>query len=107
MEASRAPDRAAAAAQGEGLDSSSTASAPELTMTEHTGPTAEQLADAIVGKREGLHFETKRVSNRAVSKALETVSAFANTEGGILALGVEDFDKAQGHDRLYGIEENP
>jgi ATP-dependent DNA helicase RecG len=76
-------------------------------MTQPTGPTDEQLSEAIVARREGLHFETKRVSNKSVSKALETVCAFANTEGGILALGVEDFDKAQGRDRLYGIVENP
>lgn len=76
-------------------------------MTDLTGPTADQLADLIVAKRESLHFETKRASNKMVGKALETVCAFANTEGGILALGVEDFDKAAGRDRLYGIEENP
>jgi ATP-dependent DNA helicase RecG len=76
-------------------------------MTDRSRPTDDRLAEAIVAKREGLHFETKRMSNRAVAKALETVSAFANTEGGVLALGVEDFDKARGRDRLYGIEDNP
>ena len=40
-------------------------------------------------------------------KKIETVVAFANTDGGWLALGVEDADKAKGHDRLYGIHENP
>lgn len=42
-----------------------------------------------------------------VSKALETVCAFANTDGGFLALGIEDFDKAQGSNRLFGVSENP
>ena len=76
-------------------------------MTDLTGPTAQKLADIITGKRESLHFETKRVSNKMVARALDTICAFANTEGGILALGVEDYEKAEGRDRLYGIEENP
>lgn len=76
-------------------------------MTDLTGPSAEQLADAIVAKRESLHFEAKRLGRNTVSKAMDTVCALANTEGGILVLGLEDFDKAEGRDRLYGIEENP
>jgi ATP-dependent DNA helicase RecG len=76
-------------------------------MTDITGSTADQLADAIVARRETLHLETKRAGNKMVGRALATICAFANTEGGILALGVEDFDKPTGRDRLYGIEENP
>ena len=76
-------------------------------MTDLIGPAAEQLADAIVTKRESLHFETKRLADKKVGRALDTVCALANTEGGILALGLEDFDKARGRDRIYGIEENP
>jgi ATP-dependent DNA helicase RecG len=76
-------------------------------MPELSGPAAEKLAAAIVAKPEGMHFETKRLGRNTVSKALDTICAFANTEGGILALGVEDLDKARGPDRLYGIEENP
>ena len=76
-------------------------------MTDLTGPAAERLADAIIAKRESLRFETKRLADKKVGRALDTICAFANTEGGILALGVEDFDKAIGRDRLYGIEENP
>lgn len=56
---------------------------------------------------ESIRFEFKRVSNRMPQKGLETVVAFANTEGGYLILGVEDFKKAKGKDRLYGIQENP
>lgn len=76
-------------------------------MTDLISPAAEQLADAIVAKRESLHFETKRLVDKKVGRALSTICAFANTEGGILALGVEDFDKAKSRDRLFGIEENP
>lgn len=57
--------------------------------------------------RESDFLETKRVSGKMVSKALETICAFANNRGGWLALGVEDFDKAKGSQRLYGISENP
>lgn len=52
-------------------------------------------------------LETKRVSGKMVGKALETVCAFSNTQGGWLLLGVEDADKAKGTDRLFGIGENP
>ena len=51
-------------------------------------------------------LENKRVSGKMVGKALETVCAFANTDGGWLVLGVEDSKKAKGTDRLYGIDEN-
>jgi predicted HTH transcriptional regulator len=39
---------------------------------------------------ETIRFEAKRVSGKMVHKALETVVAFANTEGGFLVLGLED-----------------
>lgn len=65
------------------------------------------LVAAVLSTEEGPRFETKRVSGKMVHKALETVCAFANTEGGVLALGVEDADKAAGAARLFGIEENP
>jgi ATP-dependent DNA helicase RecG len=56
---------------------------------------------------ETVRFESKRVSGKMVHKAVETVVAFANTEGGLLVLGMEDFKKTQGDDRLFGIQENP
>lgn len=37
---------------------------------------------------------------------METVCAFANTDGGSLVLGMDDGDKSQGMDRLVGINEN-
>src|SRR5574343_645252 len=69
--------------------------------------TANGLLDAVLQGRETLQLETKRVSGKMVSKALQTICAFANAHGGWLMLGVEDFDKASGRDRLYGIQENP
>lgn len=66
----------------------------------------QQLLDWVIPSRETDFLETKRVSGKMVSKALETVCAFANTNGGWLVLGVEDFTKAQGAQRLYGVAEN-
>ena len=68
---------------------------------------ATSLLDAVLHGRETLQLETKRVSGKMVGKALQTICSFANTHGGWLMLGVEDFDKAVGRDRLYGIQENP
>jgi ATP-dependent DNA helicase RecG len=63
----------------------------------------ETLLDAA----ESQTLEFKRVSGKMVGKALDTVCAFANTEGGVLALGVADPSTAIGKARLFGIEENP
>ena len=71
----------------------------------------KELKDLILkwalSQAEAVNLETKRVSGKMVGKALETVCAFANTQGGWLLLGVEDAAKAQGKKRLFGIEENP
>lgn len=66
-----------------------------------------QLLAWVLSGQESATLETKRVSGKMVGKALETVCAFANTQGGWLVLGVEDAAKAQGNQRLHGISENP
>lgn len=66
-----------------------------------------QLLDWALPRAETVQLETKRVSGKMVGKALETVCAFANNQGGWLILGMEDADKAKGRDRLHGIGENP
>ena len=76
-------------------------------MNEITGAAAETLIARLLDQRESGRFETKRVSGKMVGKALETICAFANTQGGTLALGLEDATKAQGCERLYGLAENP
>jgi len=67
----------------------------------------ENLIKKLCESKESIRFETKRVSGKMVHKALETVVAFANTAGGLLVLGMEDYKKAKGKDRLIGIHENP
>ena len=76
-------------------------------MEEIAPPHAEALVSKVITLSESARWETKRVSGKMVSKALETICAFANSRGGILALGVEDARKAQGRDRLFGLSENP
>jgi len=68
-------------------------------------PLDDELVDRLLGIREGQTFETKRAGENR--RKIETVVAFANTEGGLLVLGIEDEEKATGRDRLYGVEENP
>lgn len=70
-----------------------------------TPPFDDELADNLASAVETRGLEFKRVGN--VAKALETIVALANTDGGYLVLGMEDEKKAQGRDRLIGIEENP
>ena len=70
-----------------------------------TPPVDDELVERILAAGETLTLETKRVGRN--DRKIETVIAFANTEGGILALGIEDPAKASGRDRLCGIQENP
>jgi len=67
---------------------------------------SDAFVDELLGMTEGKKFETKRILGKN-ERRIETVLAFANTEGGYLVLGLEDADKASGRDRVYGIEENP
>ncbi|MEK9131442.1 MAG: ATP-binding protein [Patescibacteria group bacterium] len=50
-------------------------------------------------------FECKRAAIRPAD-LLETVIAFANAEGGLIVIGLEDPGKAEGNNRLIGISEN-
>lgn len=70
----------------------------------------EQAAPRIktlLTARESRTLEFKRVSGKMVGKALETLCAFANTEGGILVLGVADEKQEIGSARFFGVQENP
>lgn len=65
-----------------------------------------RIANLLVA-HESRTLDFKRVSGKMVGKALEAICAFANTEGGILVLGVADEKQEKGAARFYGIEENP
>ena len=51
---------------------------------------AEPRIKVLLTAHESRTLEFKRVSGKMVGKALEAICAFANTEGGVLALGVAD-----------------
>lgn len=71
--------------------------------------TFEQAAPRVLNllkASESKTLEFKRVSGQMVSKALIAISAFANSDGGILVLGLADVSQGTGKARLFGIEEN-
>lgn len=55
---------------------------------------------------ESRQLEFKRVSGKMVGKALETVCAFANSDGGLLVLGLADLKEHKGAARVFGVQEN-
>ena len=65
------------------------------------------IIQQLIGLGETRTLEFKRVSGKMVTKALETVCAFANTDGGTLVLGLADLKEFKGDARLFGVEENP
>jgi ATP-dependent DNA helicase RecG len=77
-----------------------------MRLTEASMQMGQQLLSSLVTRAESRHLEFKRVSGKMVHKALETLCAFANTEGGILALGIADLKDHSGLARVFGVEEN-
>lgn len=75
-------------------------------MIDLTPAQAVPLITELLASSESRSLDFKRVSGKMIHKALETLCAFANTEGGALALGIEDPAKAQGPARLFGLQEN-
>lgn len=71
---------------------------------------SEQVAANVVAQwlsaEETRQLEFKRVSGKMVGKALETVCAFANADGGLLVLGLADLKEHKGQAHLFGVEEN-
>jgi ATP-dependent DNA helicase RecG len=71
------------------------------------GPAVAALAKTLIALGETHQREFKRVSGKMVGKALETVCALANSDGGVLVLGVADLKEFKDTARLFGTEENP
>jgi ATP-dependent DNA helicase RecG len=76
-------------------------------MIDLTEEQAEPRIKILLSSSESRTLDFKRVSGKMVGKALETLCAFANTEGGILVLGVADERQEKGSARFYGTQENP
>lgn len=76
-------------------------------MIDLTSAQAAPRIEKLLAAHENRTLDFKRVSGKMVGKALETICAFANTEGGILTLGVADEKHENGVVRVYGIQENP
>ena len=64
----------------------------------------DKKIDYFLGLQESQVFDCKRALIKP-AKIIETVCAFANTDGGIIALGMEDPKKAPKTERLIGISE--
>lgn len=79
----------------------------DMLIQDEPRPGADALAQRLIGSGESRQREFKRVSGKMVGKALETVCAMANTDGGMLVLGVADLKEFKGSARLFGVEENP
>jgi Putative DNA-binding domain len=73
-------------------------------------PTRTRLA-ALLQSSESKALDFKRLGAGKVAKMLETICAFANTEGGLLVVGIGDPKEVKPADkpeqRLWGLQENP
>jgi ATP-dependent DNA helicase RecG len=63
---------------------------------------------AIPAESRTLEFKRLGTSNAGVDKVLQSIVAMANTDGGLLIIGIDDPQKTKlkGHERVFGIEEN-
>ena len=78
-------------------------------MTKINNPHSDLLADILTIPSESQTLEFKRLAGeKVVLKTIETIVAMANTDGGIIVLGIDDPEKTRlkGMDRVYGIDEN-
>lgn len=63
---------------------------------------------AIPSESRTLEFKRLGSRNETMDRTLQSIVAMANTDGGIIVLGVDDPEKSElkGLDRVFGIEEN-
>ncbi|MBN3033128.1 MAG: putative DNA binding domain-containing protein [Candidatus Saganbacteria bacterium] len=66
----------------------------------------KEFISLLLSSQEWQIFECKRALAKP-GKALESITALANSEGGLFVVGLEDPEKAQGTNRLIGISESP
>jgi ATP-dependent DNA helicase RecG len=66
------------------------------------------ITDILSIPEETRTIEFKRLGQENITRIIESVVAMANTEGGIILVGIDDPQKTKltGLDRIYGIEEN-
>ena len=88
----------------------STAEGASKTMNDLSPTQAAAQIAKLLSASENRTLDFKRISGRHV-RVLETICAFANCEGGLLAIGIADVKAmkagAKPESRLFGIEENP
>ena len=77
-----------------------------ITPSEQQPPFDDELVEKALQQEESYTFDCKRLKEK-LTRILETVTAFANSDGGVIALGLEDPDKTESRDRVYGIQEQP
>lgn len=65
----------------------------------------------LLATSESKHLDFKRLGTGKIARMLETICAFANADGGLLAVGIGDASELRPGDklqqRLWGVEENP
>ncbi|RKY09894.1 MAG: hypothetical protein DRP56_01980 [Planctomycetota bacterium] len=74
-------------------------------MTDQPLKISDEWVQKLLSVLEFERQDFKRVGN--VSKIFKTASAMANSEGGLIILGLGDPKQEAGEDRLFGVEENP
>ncbi len=76
----------------------------DIYQNESPIPFDDGVIDQLINTDESYNFENKRIIGKLAS-TLESIVAFANSDGGIIIIGLEDAKKAHGRDRIYGLQE--
>lgn len=78
-------------------------------MAEEKNTHSDLLTDILAIPLESQTLEFKRLAgDKVVAKTIETIVAMANTDGGVIVLGIDDPEKTKlkGTARIFGIDEN-